>query len=86
MPILQQPLAVGAAAVASLYMAVDLPIARHLRDTGDDTLARTRHTVGQARVLPQSAPLVLVPPVLWHNRESTPSAGTARRYYRGTGF
>ena len=58
----QQPLAVGAVAAALLCMEVDLPIARHSHGTGGDTLERKRRTVGRARVLPQSAPHVQVPP------------------------
>jgi len=83
----QQPLVAGVAvAVASQYTAEDLLTARHLHDTDDGILVHTRRTVGRARVLPQSAPRVLVPPDLWHSRGSMPSAGMEHTCCRGTGF
>jgi len=87
MLILQRPLTAGVAVVAALlYMAVDLLIARRSRGTGGDTPGHKRRTVGRARVLLQSAPHVLAPPVLWHNQGSMPNAEMARMCCRGTGF
>jgi len=86
MLVLRRPLAAGVDGAALQYSAEDLPTARQSHGTDDDTLVRMRRTVGQARVLPQSAPRVLVPPDLLHSLGSRPSAGTAHTCCPGMGF